>query len=113
MPYITPDGMYHLGDRQEGDVEVQPRPSSYHNFIDDAWVFDREDWLNKVLRPKRNEHLNYCDTVYCNADKWETMTEEQKTAWRTYKQALKDFPPDIAQPTEDFKDAVNWPEIPQ
>jgi hypothetical protein len=44
------------------------------------------------IRQKRNQLLDECDLVYCNAERWETFTAEQKEAWRWYKQALKDFP---------------------
>ena len=62
-----------------------------------------EDWIRENqkqptieekkdrLRPLRNQLLNDVDIVYCNALNLETMSEEQKTAWREYKQKLKDW----------------------
>ena len=44
------------------------------------------------IRMKRNNLLTYTDMVYCNAEKWESMSIAQKTAWREYKQRLRDFP---------------------
>lgn len=44
------------------------------------------------IRMKRNNLLAYTDMVCCNAEKWEAMTAIEKTAWREYKQVLRDFP---------------------
>lgn len=82
---------YHGGDQQFGDIAVPERPSSEFDWIESAWIFNRERWLTEVIRPERDYRLDLVDVKYCNAQKWESMTIEQKTAWTNYKQALKDF----------------------
>jgi len=70
------------------------------------YVLDREVWLNSVIRPQRDQFLDTADLKYCNADKWESMTEEEKAAWRAYKQTLRNLPVSI-----DYDNPV-WPEMP-
>jgi hypothetical protein len=89
------------------DTDHDPRPSVYHVWSGSEYVLDREAWLNSVIRPQRDQLLDAADLKHCNADKWESMTEEQKTAWRAYKQALRDLPASI-----DYDNPV-WPTIPE
>lgn len=42
-----------------------------------------------------------------NPMRWETLTELQKDAWRTYRQALLDVPQQEGFPTN-----IVWPEVP-
>ena len=62
---------------------------------------------SQKVRDYRDNLLNTCDTVYCNAEKWAAMTAGQQQAWATYKQALRGVP---AQ--EGFPYTVNWPVMP-
>ena len=62
----------------------------------------RDYW--KELRILRDGKLSKCDWTQI-ADV--SLTEEQKTAWRTYRQALRDLPGN----TEDPKNPI-WPTIP-
>jgi hypothetical protein len=106
-----PDGVQYvidaLGVAPAGeDLDHDPRPSLYHEWNGSAWVFDREAWLNKAIRPMRNQLLNDVDIVYCNAERWELLSPEQRQIWRAYKQALRDLPAII----DDKKPA--WPEPP-
>jgi hypothetical protein len=39
--------------------------------------------------------LDKVDIKYCNAEKWELFTDEQKLLWRAYKQQLRDLPETI------------------
>jgi len=91
----------------ETDVDHDPRPSVCHDFDGNEWILNRNRWLNSEIRPRRNQLLNEVDTIYCNADRWESMTMEQKQAWREYKQALRDLPAII--------DSFNpvWPTAPE
>jgi len=91
---------------EETDADHNPQPSAYHDFDDGKWVLNRERWLDTDIRPKRNQLLNEADTVHCNADRWEVMLAEQKSAWRTYKKALRDLPGVI-----DYENPV-WPTMP-
>jgi hypothetical protein len=50
-----------------------------------------DDEKKVTLRSIRNTLLDQADIKYCNADKWELMTEETKTAWRTWKQNMKNW----------------------
>lgn len=74
-------------------TEKEPKPHCVWNGTD--WEFDRELWLDDVIRPERNYRLKTVDVVYCNADKWERMSEEKKQEWRAYKQKLRDLPETI------------------
>jgi len=60
----------------------------------------------KELRAKRNGFLNRCDVVYCNADRWENYTEEEKETIRNYKQKLRDLPEQNENP-----DLIEFPEL--
>lgn len=66
----------------------------------------RRENLEREVREKRNILLNDADTVYCNAERWETMDESAKEFWRGYKQALRDV-----TLQEGFPYYVLWPEI--
>lgn len=50
-----------------------------------------DDEKKAKLRPIRNSLLDEADIRYCNADKWEIMSSDTKTAWRTWKQNMKDW----------------------
>ena len=68
----------------------------------------RDYW--KELRYLRDEKLTECDwTQIADAP----LTEEQKTAWRTYRQALRDLPANIEDPKPLVNDINNpqWPVI--
>jgi hypothetical protein len=62
------------------------KKSTYYKLID-----NQTEELSKI-RSIRDTLLNECDLKYCNAEKWELMTELQKQDWREYKQALRDLP---------------------
>lgn len=59
------------------------------------------------LRNQRNVLLADSDN-YVRADRWDGYTPEQKTAWATYRQALRDLP----QNTQDPFSPV-WPTKPE
>jgi hypothetical protein len=66
---------------------------------EDAIEASRDYWAE--LRSLRDQKLTKCDwTQIPDAP----LTEEQKTAWRTYRQALRDLP----ENTEDPKNPI-WP----
>lgn len=88
------------------DTDHDPRPSVYHVWTGTEFVLDQESWLNGEIRPKRNGLLDSTDTIYCNAERWESMTTEMKQAWKTYKQALRDLPATI-----DYNNQI-WPTRP-
>ena len=65
------------------------------------------DNIAEEVRKLRNRLMDEADTKYCNAEKWETMTEETKLLWREYKQSLRDIPEQ-----EGFPLNLRFPEIP-
>ena len=48
-----------------------------------------EEW--KPIRAERNHLLKETDYITM-ADRWSTLTDEEKTVWTTYRQALRDIP---------------------
>lgn len=68
----------------------------YHtHFVDGELRTDEEQAKAYALisiRGERDRLLDRVDTVYCNAEKWESMATEKRKAWREYKQALRDLP---------------------
>jgi len=101
-------GEYYEGDSIDyRDIQVTKRPSLYYVWNGGLWERDHEAWLDNEIRPKRDRLLDEVDVRYCNADKWETMTAEEKKAWRTYKQALRDLPTTIVYNNE------VWPVMPR
>lgn len=78
-----------------------------------------DDWLQKAkdaeynaeaskVRAYRDGLLTECDTLYCNAENWALMDKATRTAWQTYKQALRDVPEQ-----QDFPYSVAWPVRPE
>jgi hypothetical protein len=56
-----------------------------------------------AVRAKRNELLAESD-VYVMPDRWMIMQEEEKLAWATYREALRDIPQNFDDPAD-----VVWP----
>lgn len=99
--------------QHDPEVEDQIEVDGYHytHVIDGVPTVIEESVPLEILlhdvRRFRNNLLNHVDLVYCNPERWEQMTQEQKQAWRAYKQALRDFPS-----TCDLHNPV-WPTPPQ
>ena len=62
----------------------------------------KSDKLIKI-KQYRNELLNESDS-YVTIDRWEAYSDAQKTAWRQYRQSLRDIP----QSADDL-DNIVWP----
>ena len=62
-------------------------------------------WLDRVVRPERNRHLAASDWTQVPDS---PLTTEQKQAWATYRQALRDLPAALAE----VADPVPWPAEP-
>lgn len=77
----------------------------------DLWLrrgYDQEyDQEAGKVRAYRNQLLNDCDTVYCNAANWALMDDTKRMAWQEYKQKLRDV-----TEQEGFPFAVSWPVMP-
>lgn len=70
-------------------------PSKHHIFLGNKWVLSAElqtTFLLHKIRAIRTNILNDIDQVYCNAERWSSMTPEKQQEWANYKQALRDFP---------------------
>jgi hypothetical protein len=61
----------------------------------------------EAMRKKRNELLAASD-VFVLADRWDSYTEAERTAWANYRQALRDLP----QTIDDINNIV-WPIKPE
>ena len=103
---------------QSCDFEKYTLKETYSPGLSAEIEADYATWLQKAkdaelaveaekVRNYRDNLLNTCDTVYCNAELWAAMTADQQQAWATYKQALRGVP---AQ--EGFPYTVNWPVMP-
>lgn len=80
--------------------------SNYNKWIQKAKQAEKDTEAQKV-RDYRDNLLNACDIKHCNPEKWMAMSDSEKLAWATYKQALRDIS------TQDgFPYTVNWPTIP-
>lgn len=66
-----------------------PGPYSKWDEATGEWLFDRDTWLNKAVRSFRDSQLAKCDWTQL-ADS--PLNAEQKTAWATYRQSLRDIP---------------------
>jgi hypothetical protein len=77
------------------DTDREYCPREYHPTVEERW---------SAIRSRRDALLAQCDwTQIPDAP----LTDEQKTAWQAYRQALRDLPQDYSDP-----DAVAWPEPP-
>ncbi|NLG85170.1 MAG: hypothetical protein GX493_11325 [Firmicutes bacterium] len=103
---MTRDGVYYHSEEKAhpDDIEVPERPTPYHKWDWEAmaWVKGQEEFMRQV-RARRNQLLCLTDwTQLPDAP----LTEEERAAWREYRQALRDLPSKVAG--ED----VPWPEPP-
>lgn len=58
------------------------------------------DLLAFSIREKRNQMLNEIDIIYCNAEAWSKMSEEEKEVWSYIKHQLRDIPDQEGFPTD-------------
>ena len=80
--------------------------SNYNKWIQKAKQAEKDTEAQKV-RDYRDNLLNACDIKHCNPEKWMAMSDSEKLAWATYKQALRDIS------TQDgFPYSVTWPILP-
>lgn len=82
------------------------RPSSYHFWSANHWALDTTELFNQI-RHLRNQKLYASDWTQA-ADS--PLSEEQKTAWRTYRQSLRDFVANNSDATD--LDSLVWPTEP-
>lgn len=102
----------------ENAVRVEAPPSMHYltgeweeNYImvdtsipEDALLAKEKERLKILL--KRNQLLDRTDR-YVTADLWESYSEQEKTEWRTFRQALRDLDYHAEDPTK-----IVWPSPP-
>lgn len=105
-----------------GGYNVVPREIDPHNAYTiaevEAYLAEHPDMLldyeaiemQKLTREARAKRDNLLkETVdSVNPMRWEALTDEQKDAWRAYRQALLDVPQQEGFPTN-----IIWPNIPE
>jgi hypothetical protein len=108
--YVPPNASRHGG--PWADFVTVPVPDGLEgkllkvSLVDDVYVLTldvdtvtAEAWT--TLRAERNRRLAACDwTQLADAH----MTQDRKDAWATYRQALRDLPGIVTDPTQ-----VEWP----
>lgn len=58
------------------------------------------------IKHRRNVYLEKSD-IYVLPDRWDTYTNEERSAWSTYRQALRDIPQQSEYPS-----IISWPQPP-
>lgn len=114
MPFITREDTIISADQKsvtsQGTGLIQNTWASQQYENQEYLADDHPDMLDKILRdkirmirPQRNARLSACDwTQGLDAP----LTAAQKTAWKNYRQELRDFPVLI---TADNVDNPPWP----
>lgn len=74
------------------DTELEYCPREYHPTVEEKWA---------EVRSRRDTLLAACDWTQMSDV---SLTEEQKTAWQTYRQALRDIPQAHSSPND-----ISWP----
>jgi hypothetical protein len=113
--YITV--MNYLPNIPEGVELYDITEEDYNNYVDKGYKFNlttkkietvdesiilERSWVD--LRDTRNKLLSNSDWIMLSDN---TLTEEQKNNWKTYRQALRDLPQNTTDPRE-----VVWPSKP-
>ena len=105
--YILDDPKYNGADFHHVTVDLQVYCLK-DNIVYTVEVLDKTDAeikSDKLIKVRvcRNNLLNESDG-YVTIDRWETYSDEQKTAWRQYRQSLRDIPQNANNP-----DNITWP----
>jgi hypothetical protein len=107
VEFITELGIYEKG--IEMFHNEKKRIADEQRALEEALEAARNYWTE--LRFLRNNRLFECDWTQI---KDVPLTEEQKTAWETYRQELRDLPENITDPKPLVRDMNNsqWPVTP-
>lgn len=91
-----------IHDAQTGAVSVVP----YTPEEQAAFMQRRANMAMPLLRAERNRLLVESD-VYVLPDRWDAMSQDKRSEWAIYRQALRDMP-------ETVVDVLNpvWPKVP-
>ena len=86
---ITPEGKFQLTEAEELQIDAEEK----------AWADGANDRLAAEHRETRNELLAASDWTQANDS---PLTDEAKTSWATYRQALRDLPSSSDWPNVTF-----------
>ena len=90
----------------DGWQELSAKPEGSYKLSGGTWVFDQDEFL-AVLRAERSNILSACDwTQFADSP----LSDTEKAAWATYRQALRDLPGNTGQITSVYE--VSWPAEP-
>ena len=89
---------------QDGDVPFSPEEETARNAEEAAWGEEGPARALVGLREERNTLLTESDWTQYNDS---PLTDEVKTSWQTYRQALRDLPENTDDPAN-----PTWPTPP-
>jgi len=95
----------------KGYVQVPIKPGAYYEWNGSDWVKDTQaeyEGLSVEVRILRDKELRSLDKVTSNPLRWASFTDEQKSAYADYRQALLDVPQQDGFPYD-----VTWPTKPE
>ena len=92
---------FDLGDQPDGTMTTQKPPHPDAEWKRDKWVVPAKARAADA-RSKRDELLERCDFIMLP-----DHPAANKTAWKTYRQSLRDVPDQAG-----FPDTINWPTKP-
>jgi|13_taG_2_1085334.scaffolds.fasta_scaffold61868_1 hypothetical protein len=111
--YIVQDsGNDPMPDLPEGAVEVDARPSPYHDRVGDVWVENtarKTEALSQNARAQRDNKLTReIDPIVTNPLRWADLTTEKQNEWTQYRTDLLNVPQQAG-----FPNTINWPTKPE
>lgn len=101
--YIQYNGFVILSKGEDGETVVTPNTEAWETWK--AAQPDPSETLAAEVRSTRDSLLRDCDWTQMPDS---PLSEEEKTLWQTYRQALRDVPQQ-----EGFPEAVTWPTLPE
>jgi hypothetical protein len=108
---INPAALDRALDEGEAAIEGEVDTFIYDHIVDGVPVTTPVSFYpEKHARTMRNSLLTGCDWTQVPDS---PLTEAQKEAWRTYRQALRDFPSIVSDCTSEDEVIALLPELPQ
>ncbi len=111
--YVVQDsGNDPMPDMLDGAVEVDARPSPFHDRVGDTWVEDtarKNEALSDEARGLRDVKLrSEVDPIVTNPLRWAELTTEKQNEWTQYRTDLLNVPQQAG-----FPNTINWPTKPE
>lgn len=100
--YIQYNGFVILSEGEDGETIVTPNTEAWEEWK--ASQPDPSETLAEEVRSRRDGLLRDCDWTQMPDS---PLTQEEKTVWQTYRQALRDVPQQ-----EEFPQNITWPDAP-